>query len=176
MLKTLSAEVERLPWGGLAGPSGGIRLPAKRSCAMSLSRREICQLIPPALLTALVTKAEGQSDPPADMPSAMFPFHKLPLHTSSTSAIRSVLKGNLATGESIEVHETTLPPGAAPHPPHHHPHSEMWLIREGTLEFTVNGKTDRIGPGSVGYASSNEEHGVRNPGTTPVTYFVVAIG
>jgi len=143
---------------------------------MSLSRREICLLIPPALLTALVTKAERQSDPPADMPSAMFPFHKLPLHTSSTSAIRSVLKGNLATGESIEVHETTLPPGAAPHPPHHHPHSEMWLIREGTVDITVNNTITRLGPGSVGFVRSNDEHGIKNVGLTPATYFVVAIG
>ena len=143
---------------------------------MSLSRREICLLIPPALLTSLVTNAEPQSDPSADMPSEMFPFDKMPLHTSSTSAIRSVLKGTLATGESVEVHETTLPPGSAPHPPHHHPHSEMWLIREGTVDITVNDNTTRLGPGSVGFVRSNDEHGIKNVGLTPATYFVVAIG
>ena len=78
--------------------------------------------------------------------------------------------------EDRQIHGAVRGMARAPHPPHHHPHSEMWLVREGTLQFTVNGKVGRLGPGSVGYASSNEEHGVSNPGTTPVTYFVVAIG
>lgn len=143
---------------------------------MSLTRREICLLVPSALLTSLVTKAEPQSESSGDLPSTMFPYDKLPLHTSNTAAIRSVLKGKLATGESVEVHETTLPPGSAPHPPHHHPHSEMWLIREGTVDITVNNTTTRLGPGSVGFVRSNDEHGIKNVGLTPATYFVVAIG
>lgn len=143
---------------------------------MSLTRREMCLLVPSALLTSLVTKAEPQSESSADLPSAMFPYDKLPLHTSNTAAIRSVLKGKLATAESVEVHETTLPPGGAPHPPHHHPHSEMWLIREGTVDITINNSTTRLGPGSVGFVRSNDEHGIKNAGDTPATYFVVAIG
>lgn len=143
---------------------------------MSLTRREMCLLVPSALLTPLVTKAKPQSESSGDLPSAMFPYDRLPLHTSSTAAIRSVLKGKLATGESVEVHETTLPPGSAPHPPHHHPHSEMWLIREGTVDITVNNMTTRLGPGSVGFVRSNDEHGIKNVGLTPATYFVVAIG
>lgn len=143
---------------------------------MSLTRREMCLLLPSALLPSLVTNAEPQSESLGDLASAMFPYHKLPLHTSTTAAICSVMKGKLATGESVEVHETTLPPGAAPHPPHHHPHSEMWLIREGTVDITVNNTTTRLGPGSVGFVSSNDEHGIKNVGLTPATYFVVAIG
>lgn len=143
---------------------------------MSLTRRELCLLSPCALLTSLVAKAELQSESSGDLPSAMFPYDKLPLHTSDTAAIRSVLKGKLATGESVEVHETTLPPGGAPHPPHRHPHSEMWLIREGTVDITVNNSTTRLGPGSVGFVRSNDEHGIKNVGMTPATYFVVAIG
>src|SRR5689334_6916739 len=143
---------------------------------MSLTRRELCFLVPSALLPALAMKAESQSEQSASLPSAMFPYDKLPLHTSNTAAIRAVLKGKLATGESLEVHETTLPPGGAPHPPHHHEHSEMWLIREGTVELTVNGIRSRLGPGSVGFVHSNDEHGIKNLGSSTATYFVVAIG
>jgi quercetin dioxygenase-like cupin family protein len=106
----------------------------------------------------------------------MYPFEKLPIRTPKNAQIRDVLKGKLATGESLEVHETTLPPGGAPHPPHHHVHSEMWLIREGLVELTVNGTSSLLGPGSVGFVHSNDEHGIKNVGTTPATYFVVAVG
>jgi len=106
----------------------------------------------------------------------MYPFEKLPIRTPNHAQIRDVLKGKLATGESLEVHETTLPPGGAPHAAHHHVHSEMWLIREGTVELTVNGTSYRLGPGSVGFVHSNDEHGIKNVGTTPATYFVVAVG
>jgi XRE family transcriptional regulator, regulator of sulfur utilization len=48
-------------------------------------------------------------------------------------------------------------------------------VREGMVEFTVNGNSFRVGPGSVGVATSNDLHGVRNPGDVPASYFVVAV-
>ena len=141
---------------------------------MSLSRREICLIIPSALLPALAP--EAPSDEANSLPSAMYPFDRLPIHTSTAAVTRAVLKGKLPTGESVEVHETTLPPGAAPHPPHRHTHSEMWLIREGTVDITVNDRTTRLGPGSVGFVRSNDEHGIKNEGLEAAMYFVVAIG
>ncbi len=101
---------------------------------------------------------------------------RLPTSNGNGAAIRPVLKGKLATGESLEVHETTLPPGGMPHPAHHHVHSEMWLIREGTVQLTINGTSHVMGPGSVGFVHSNDEHGIKNVATTPATYFVVAVG
>jgi mannose-6-phosphate isomerase-like protein (cupin superfamily) len=142
---------------------------------MPVTRRELCSMLPAVLTPAtLLTEASAQDDKP--MPSTMYPFEKLPIRTPNNAQIRDVLKGKLATGESLEVHETTLPPGGAPHAPHHHVHSEMWLIREGTVELTVNGTSYRFGPGSVGFVHSNDEHGIKNVGTTPATYFVVAVG
>src|ERR1700693_6078014 len=142
---------------------------------MSITRRDMCLLLPAALFPAIV-RPDSVTAQEGSMPSAMYPFEKLPLHTSNNAQIRDVLKGKLATGESLEVHETTLPPGGATHPAHHHVHSEMWLIREGTVEITVNGTSSRLGPGSLGFVHSNEEHGIKNAGSTPATYFVVAVG
>ena len=131
------------------------------------------------VLSGLVSSAVALEALPSQansLPSATYPFSELPTANSNGAALRPVLKGKLATSESLEVHETTLPPGGMPHAAHHHVHSEMWLIREGTVELTLNGKSHVMGPGSVGFVHSNDEHGIKNVGTTPATYFVVAMG
>ncbi len=141
---------------------------------MTITRREICLLLP-----AFVPAASALNAFPADdvaLPSAHYSFDELPMQMLDHAEMRRVLKGKLATGEALEVHETTLPAGTAPNPPHHHVHSEMWLIRQGTVELTVNGASYRLGPGAVGFVHSNDEHGIKNVGDTAATYFVVAIG
>jgi mannose-6-phosphate isomerase-like protein (cupin superfamily) len=142
---------------------------------MFLNRRKLCLLLPGGALS-LFHGADLLVADEKSLPSATFQFEKLPVQASKGAELRRILKGKLETGESLEVHETTLQPGGAPHPPHRHEHSEMWLIREGTVELTINGSSTQIGPGGLGFVSSNEEHGVKNVGSTPATYFVVAIG
>ena len=144
---------------------------------MPITRRELCLLLPGVALPA-VSALGSPSEQDQSMPSKVFSFEKLQAETTNggKAQVRPVLKGKLATGESLEVHETTLPPGGAPHPGHHHEHSEMWLVREGTVELTVNGKAQKIGPGGVGFVHSNDEHAIQNAGNTTAMYFVVAIG
>jgi len=176
MLKFLCSEVEELRKDfSFEFPKRYIYKRQKEEKPMSMTRREICTLLPAALFPAII-RIEGSGTQDSSLPSAMYPFEKLPIRTPNNAEIRDVLKGKLATGESLEVHETTLQPGGAPHAAHHHVHSEMWLIREGTVELTVNGTSYRLGPGSVGFVRSNDEHGIKNVGTTPATYFVVAVG
>jgi len=142
---------------------------------MPVTRRDLCSMLPAVLIPAILPSGASAAQDDS-MPSAVYPFEKLPVRTPNGAEIRAVLKGKLATGESLEVHETMLPPGGMPHAAHHHVHSEMWLIREGTVELTINGTSHRFGPGSVGFVHSNDEHGIKNVGTTPATYFVVAVG
>jgi mannose-6-phosphate isomerase-like protein (cupin superfamily) len=144
---------------------------------VALTRRDICRLLSAAAIIPVAPKISAAEAQDNVLPSASYPFDKMPLRAMNSGAQRrDILAGKLATGESLETHQTTLQPGAMPHPPHHHAHSEMWLIREGTLELTVNGKTYQLGAGSVGFVRSNEEHGVKNIGNIPATYFVVAVG
>jgi quercetin dioxygenase-like cupin family protein len=108
--------------------------------------------------------------------SKAFPYDELPVRKRDGNESRPVLSGQLHDGGYIEVHETRLAPGAMPHPAHHHLHEEMFLVREGTVELTVNGRATRLGAGSVGFVASNDEHGLKNVGTMPAQYFVVAFG
>jgi mannose-6-phosphate isomerase-like protein (cupin superfamily) len=142
---------------------------------MTMTRREMCFLLPAAVLPA-VAALQNATAQDASIPSATYPFDQLAVQTSNSAEVRHVLKGKLATGEALEVHETTLPPGGMPHAAHHHVHSEMWLIREGTVELTINGTSHQLGPGGVGFVHSNEEHGIKNVGSAPAKYFVVAVG
>lgn len=141
---------------------------------MSITRREMCNLLTALLPASAALPALAHAD--ESLPSASFAFDKMPVQALDRGEFRSIMKGKLATGESVEVHESTLPPNGYPHPPHHHAHSEMWLVREGTVQLTINGTSHVIGPGGLGFVHSNDEHGIKNVGNVPATYFVVAIG
>ena len=144
---------------------------------MRMTRREMCSLLPAAALPlAAVSPAEaGETDAP--LLSASYAFEKLSVETAKSGAqIRKILAGKLATGEIIETHATTLPAGAMPHPAHHHVHSEMFFVREGNLELTVNGTVFPLAVGSVGFVHSNDEHSIKNVGKVAANYFVLEIG
>ena len=140
---------------------------------MPITRRELCGVIPALAFLPAISQSGASPDA---LQSTAFPFADLKPRTSGAATIRNITKGKTPTGEMVEVHETVLAPGGTPHPPHHHAHSEFWLIREGNVEITINGTPHRIGPGSAAFAASNDEHGIKNIGTEPASYFVVAIG
>ena len=125
----------------------------------------------PALLTA---RAQASDD--AVLASKVYHFQNLPAKASEGNTFREILQGVTHEGYHLELHETDLAPGSAPHPPHHHAHEEIFLIRQGELAVTINGQTSNFGPGSVAYIASNQEHGIRNVGSMHAQYFVFEVG
>jgi quercetin dioxygenase-like cupin family protein len=136
---------------------------------MKLSRRDLSLLFP-ALVSAQTPEA-GET-----LPSRTFRREDLAARKSGTIVSRQILKGKTHTGYVVDLHESELAAGEAPHPPHHHVHEELLLIREGLLEVSIGGKTASLGPGSVAFLASNQEHGWRNVGNAPAKYFVLALG
>jgi quercetin dioxygenase-like cupin family protein len=149
----------------------------------NLNRRDLCALLSAfTAVAALPSEAQSTMAPPptTEHPilakSASFTFAALPVANNENGQSREVIRGNLPTGEEVELHETTLLPGHMPHPPHKHRHSEFMMVREGTVEFDNDGTKGRIGPGGVIFAASNVMHGLKNVGTTNANYFVLAVG
>ncbi len=99
---------------------------------------------------AVVAEGQTSGKPVLSTPEG---YHFDKLHVTHSdggkAATRPVLDGVLPTGEFLEVHETTLQPGEMPHPAHRHRHTELVLIREGTLLFYNDDKTETMGPGDV---------------------------
>ena len=74
------------------------------------------------------------------------------------------------------MHETTQPAGTVPNPAHRIQHSEVIVVEEGTLEFDHDGKAERAGVGGIIYVALGTLHAVKNVGSGPARYVVIAIG
>ncbi len=139
---------------------------------MNPSRRDLSALLPVlAVYSARAAENTG-------LPSKAYSFESLPVRTDPKNGAeyRDVFRGMTHEGMPIDLHITTMPTGEMPHPSHHHPHEEMMLVQTGQLAVTIAGSTSTVGPGSVIYIHSNEEHGIRSVGDVPAQYFVLAFG
>jgi quercetin dioxygenase-like cupin family protein len=137
---------------------------------MDYSRRDLTALLP------LLAAASASAQSAKLLPSKCYAYDELPVKPNGANKSRAVLKGETHSGFPVELHMTELGPGSAPHPPHHHAHEEVLMLRTGTLEVMISGKTGTYGAGSIVYVASNEEHGWKNTGAVPAEYFVIALG
>ena len=108
--------------------------------------------------------------------SKPYKFEDLVVKPNGQNEGRAVLDGKTHTGYPVELHITDLGPGMAPHAPHHHAHEEIVMLRRGSLDVTIEGKTTRMTAGSVTSVASGQMHGWRNPSSEPAEYFVIALG
>jgi mannose-6-phosphate isomerase-like protein (cupin superfamily) len=111
----------------------------------------------------------------------VFTLEQMPARTMANGGeSRDIVHGTLATGETVNLHQSMQVAGATPNPPHVIQHSEFILMREGELEFQheASGQmvSERVGPGGAIYVAFGTRHAVKNVGSVPARYFVVAIG
>ena len=107
----------------------------------------------------------------------VYPVADMPVRKMANGGeSRDVLRGALASGEAVAVHESMLPVGAPAPALHVIQHSEIITVIEGTLEFMHGDKVERIGPGGVIYVAMGTSHAVKNVGDVPAKYVVVQIG
>jgi mannose-6-phosphate isomerase-like protein (cupin superfamily) len=173
----------------------------------TLSRRDVCVALPvlAAVGTGMVRAQVHSSEFPTpqgvqptgrtanDKPEApvagggtvgaarAIPFDGMPVRTNASGGeSRDVAHGTLATGETVNIHQSMQVVGQTPPALHVIQHSEFICVRDGELEFQheVDGKVvaERVGPGGVFYVAFGTKHLIKNVGTVPAKYFVVAIG
>jgi quercetin dioxygenase-like cupin family protein len=93
-------------------------------------------------------------------------------HSSSRYLMGMLKAGNIR----LEMHESTIEPGAEHEAVGTHLHSEIWLVREGTAELTTNGVARTMVAGDVGICVAGDKHFIANTSDKTVTYFVVTVG
>jgi quercetin dioxygenase-like cupin family protein len=145
---------------------------------VSCSRRDLAVLLPALAASAVAQQTNSaKSEPPQVLGPRIYSFGDLAERAgaSGTTKSRAVLDGVTTRGQRVTAHITELAPGKAPHPPARQKHEEIILLREGSLEVTLNGVTSTIGPGSVVFIPFEELVGWKNAGTTVAQYFVVSI-
>ena len=140
---------------------------------MKCTRRGLALLFPALAAQQRPQPAAGEK---RVLPSKAYAFEQLTGRQTATIKSYQILTGDTHSGHRMDLHESELPGGIAPHPPHKHLHEEMLFIREGQMEVTINGQSTLLGPGGCAYIASNDLHGFRNPGTVPSKYFVLALG
>ena len=126
-----------------------------------------------ALAAAATLSAAALAQTSNILGPAVFDWDQMAVKKTDVGEIRSLVRQPTATLEELEMHITTLNPGLASHPPHHHPNEELVIIREGQVETLSGGAWKKLGPGSIIFNASNSEHALKNIGTTPATYFVI---
>ena len=127
---------------------------------------------PPLFLIACA--AFSAAEPPAKpaMKSSVFDWTGLAVQQNPNGERRILFNASTATLNNLSGHITTLRAGLAAHAPHRHPDEELIVVKEGTLELTINGASHRAGAGSVFFLAPNDLHGMKNVGDTTASYHV----
>ena len=121
---------------------------------------------------------EAQTSAPAAAPGIqVFRFADLPVtRNASGAAGRGVPQSLVPQGDLTEVHITTLDPGKEFGPMRTNPNYGFRMIHAGKMEILAEGLPPQVAEaGDIVYAPANQTFQVRNPGDTPLTYFVVQV-
>jgi quercetin dioxygenase-like cupin family protein len=137
-----------------------------------MKRRDIAFLVT-GLATGTIATVLAQTAAAPTLKSGVFAWESLPVEQTASGERRAVFDGATATVDRLETHVTTVNAGTASHAAHRHPDEELVYVREGVIEATINGVTQRAPAGSVIFFASNDLHGMRNAGDTRASYFVL---
>jgi hypothetical protein len=100
---------------------------------MAITRREA------GLLLSAAASLQAQSSKPR-LATRTYRYEDLPVRVNGENRSRAIFDGATRTGCPVEIHETELAPGLAPHASHHHIHDELLLLAR---EFSKSPSMER---------------------------------
>ncbi len=109
----------------------------------------------------------------APLTSKVLDWASLPVVPIPNGERRAVLDGPTETVDLLHVHVTTLAPGKISGQPVRHLQEEVLIVKEGEVEVSLDGTTQKAGPGAILFFASGAVTGLRNTGTVPATYYVI---
>jgi mannose-6-phosphate isomerase-like protein (cupin superfamily) len=83
------------------------------------------------------------------------------------------LSGDTPASTKFATGRFILEPGKTPHAPHTHVEEEVMIIESGHGEIICDGKTTKVGPGSIMYTTPNTSHGITNTGSDPIVFYYI---
>ena len=83
------------------------------------------------------------------------------------------LSGDTPASTKFVTGRFVLEAGKTPHAPHSHQEEEVMIVESGDGEIFCDGKTTKIGAGSVMYTTPNIPHGIVNTGTKPIVFYFI---
>jgi len=101
---------------------------------------------------------------------------KMKAFAADGKAVGSVgvyLEGDTPASRKFVAGRFVLEPGKTPHPPHTHPEEEVMIVESGHGEIFCDGRTTKVGPGSVMYTAPEAPHGIVNTGDAPIVFYYV---
>jgi quercetin dioxygenase-like cupin family protein len=124
-------------------------------------------------LIAMLNIPQTSQPTTAPLSSRVIDWNTLQAVATRNGERRDVFDAPTGTLDRLHGHITTLNPGANTGPLHRHPQEELVIIKEGTIEVNIDGRTQTVGPGSVIFFGVNENENMTNVGQTPATYLVL---
>lgn len=106
--------------------------------------------------------------------SGVYHWDDFEVKTSEGRISRPILEGTSAHFDYLEMHATTQAVGSKGSNAHANEDiEELVIVKEGTMEVTLNGQSIILGANGVLSLMPKQMHSLKNIGDTPLTYYVI---
>ena len=110
--------------------------------------------------------------PPGALPSAIVSRAASRREDFDWGTLHTYYAGETYGTRDVLAAVAVIKPGREIHPPHEHAEEEYLMVTEGSGTWHLDGRDTPAQAGDMLYARPWDVHGIRNTGTTPLTFVV----